>query len=212
MTTKRVLVLGATGGTGRQVVSQALEQGHQVTVFVRNPDRLGLQHDRLRTLTGTLPENEQAFAAAVRGQDVVISALGRGNSLNSLGLITRCMPVIVKAMGSQGVRRLIFTSAYGVGVTKRDVPLIPRIMIRVLLHDLYADKQAGEEILRRSGLDWTLVYPTTLTNGPRTGRYRVGERLALGGVPRISRADLAQFIVSQIDDATFVRAGVLISS
>jgi putative NADH-flavin reductase len=157
-------------------------------------------------------DDGQALAAAVRGQEVVISTLGVGNSLKSHGLIARSAPAIVRAMESQGVRRLIFTSAYGVGATRRDVPLLPRILMRLLFRDLYADKEAGEEDLRRSGLDWTLVYPVTLTSGPRTGRYRIGERLTLHGFPRISRADVADFILTQIEDRTYVRKGVLISS
>ena len=83
--------------------------------------------------------------------------------------------------------------------------------MRLLLRDVYADKSAGEEELHRSGLDWTLVYPVTLTNGPRTGRYRVGERLPLRGVPRIARADVAEFLLSQIGETNYLRRGVLVS-
>jgi putative NADH-flavin reductase len=163
-------------------------------------------------LLGSLPDDPQAFAGAVAGQDAVISVLGVGTSLRSAGLIARSMPVILHAMESQRVRRLIFASAYGVGETRRDVPLMPRILMGVLLRDIYADKAAGEERLRRSALDWTLVYPTTLTNGPQTGGVRVGERLTLRGFPRVSRADVADFLLSQLDDSTYVRKGVLISA
>ena len=207
-----MLVLGATGPTGHRVVSLALEQGYQVTVLVRRPERLTIQADRLRVLTGSVPDDPQALAVAVGGQEAVISALGVGQSLRSAGLIARSMLAIVSAMQSHGVRRLIVTSAYGVGDTLRDVPFVPRVLMRFLLQDLYTDKAAGEEVLRRSGLDWTLVYPVTLTNGPRTGQYRVGERLALRGFPRISRADVAAFLVSQLVDATYVKKGVLISA
>jgi putative NADH-flavin reductase len=209
---KSILVLGATGPTGQQVVSQALERGHRVTVFVRRPERLTTPADRLQVHEGSVPDDPAALAAAVRGQDAVISTLGVGQSLRSGGLITRSMPVIVQAMTSHGVRRLIFTSAYGVGETRRDVPIVPRLLMRALFRDLYGDKATAEDELRRSGLDWTLVYPVTLTNGPRTGRYRVGERLSLRGFPRISRADVADFLLNQLNDATFVRKGALISA
>lgn len=209
--TRRILVLGATGGTGQQVVSQALQKGHLVTVLVRTPERLTTTSDRLRVLTGSVTDDAPALAAAVRGQDVVISALGAGKSLKPSGLIARSVPAIVRAMKDEGVRRLIFTSGYGVGATRRDVPLLPRVLIRLLLRDIYADKDAGEADLRRSDLDWTLVYPVTLTNGPRTGQYRVGERLTLRGFPTISRADVADFLLSQVEDGTHVRQGVLIS-
>jgi putative NADH-flavin reductase len=207
----KLLILGATGGTGRELVAQALGQGHEVTALARRPDQLPPSAG-LRVVAGSLPENREALAAAMRGQDAVISALGTGASLKSSGLMRRSLPAIRQAMEAAGVRRLIVTSAYGVGPTRRDVPLLPRLMIGLLLRDIYADKAAGEEDLRRSALDWTLVYPVTLTKGPRTGRYRVGERLALRGLPRISRADLADFLLRQVDDGTYVRKGVLISS
>ena len=152
----RLLVLGATGGTGQQVVSQALEQGHDVTVLVRNPRRLSTIHDRLQVLTGNVVD-ERALTDAMRAQNVVISTMGVGKSLKSSGLIARSMPAIVTAMKRHGIRRLIFTSAYGVGATRRDVPLLPRMLIRLLLRDLYADKEAGEDYLHRSDLDWTLI-------------------------------------------------------
>jgi putative NADH-flavin reductase len=134
--TKKILVLGATGGTGQQVVAQALQRGHDVTVLVRNPRRLTAAPDRMRVLTGSVTDDRQALATAVRGQDVVISTLGVGNSLKSSGLIARSVPAIVRAMEGQGVRRLIFTSAYGVGATRSDVPPLPRILIRLLLRDV----------------------------------------------------------------------------
>lgn len=208
----RLLVLGATGGTGQEVVSQALENGHLVTAFVRDPSRLKTPANRLRVLTGTVTGDGAPLATAVRGQDAVISALGRGMSLKSEGLMAQSMPAIVRAMESEGVRRLIFTSAYGVGVTWRDVPPLGKIVIKVFLRNLYADKVVGEAELQGSVLDWTLVYPVQLTNGPRTGRYRFGERLELHGLPRVSRADVADFILTQVEDRTFVRKGVIVSN
>ncbi|HEX8943268.1 MAG TPA: NAD(P)H-binding protein [Gemmatimonadaceae bacterium] len=214
MASSRILVLGATGGTGRQVVSQALQMGHEVTVFVRSPERLRMRSEGLRVVVGNVIEDIDALDAAVRSQDAVISALGVGNSLKANGLIAQSIPAIVRAMKSEGVRRLIFTSAFGAGETMRDLPLVPRLMIRYVLKDLYSDKNIGEAELHRTAhdLDWTLVYPVTLTNGPGTGRYRAGERLRLRGVPRISRADVAAFLLSQVEDATYVRRGVLVSS
>lgn len=208
----KVLVLGATGGTGLQVVSQALQQRHAVTAFVRSPERLTISHEHLRVITGSVTDDDvRPLAGAIRGQDVVISALGVGTSLKPAGLVSRSVRTIVPAMESEGVRRLIFTSAYGVGATRIDVPLLPRILIRLLLRNIYADKAAGEVDLRGSGLDWTLVYPVTLTNGPRTGVYRVGERLPLRGVPKISRADVADFLLTQASDLTYLKKGVLVS-
>ena len=163
-------------------------------------------------LAGSVTDDSQALARAVRDQDAVISTLGVGRSFKSGGLITQSMPRIVRAMEDQGIRRLIFTSAFGVGNTRRDVPLVPRIFIRLLLQDIYRDKELGEATLRASGLDWTLVYPAGLVDTPATGQYRAGERLPLSGFPRVARADVADFLLTQIDDTTYVRKGVLISS
>ena len=209
---RKLLVLGATGGTGQQVISRALRQGHEVTALVRTPQRLTITHDRLRVLAGSVTDDSQALADAVRDQAAVISTLGVGRTFKSGGLITQSMPRIVRAMTGEGIRRLIFTSAFGVGDTRRDVPLAPRIFIRLLLQDIYRDKELAEEMLRASGLDWTLVYPTGLIDAPATGRCRAGERLSLRGFPRIARADVADFLLTQVDDTTYVRKGVLISS
>ena len=205
----KVLVLGATGGTGREVVTQALSRRHDVTVLVRDPTRLHAT-DRVRVIIGDLKADPEVLQTAVEGQEAVVSALGMGNSLKSGGLITYAVPAIVRAMTSAGVQRLVFTSAYGVGETWRDVPLLPRVVMQLLLRDLYADKAAGEALLRQSTVKWTLVHPVTLTNGPRTGSIQHGERLALSGFPRISRADVADFLLGQLDDTRYVRKSVIV--
>jgi putative NADH-flavin reductase len=210
MNYKKLVILGATGGTGQQLLTQALEAGHQVTAFVRRPDKIPVQHERLRVVADSVTDDGSALAEAVRGQDAVISALGRGMSFKSEGLIQRSVPAILSAMQTHQIRRLIFTSAIGVGATVRDAPLFSRIMIRFLLSDIYADKAAGEELIRRSGLDWTIVQAAQLTNGPLTRRYRVGERLKLRGIPKISRADAAHCILSQLDHADYIGKVVLV--
>jgi len=210
MSRKKVLVLGGTRGIGQQVVAQALQAGHEVTAFSRTADKIPVQDDRLHLVVGTVTDGSR-LSEAIRGQDAVISALGQGMSLKADSLIQRSVPVIVSAMQAQRVRRLIFTSSLGVGDSVRDAPLFSRMMMRFLLKDIYADKIAGEALIRRSDLDWTLVQPPQLTNGPLTRKYRVGEHLELRGIPRISRADVAHFILSQLDDTTYVRKAALIA-
>ena len=117
MTTRRILVLGATGGTGQQLVAQALQRGHMVSAFARNPGRVAITSDRLHLIEGSVTTDDQTLTSAVRDQDVVISALGLGKSFRSDGLISQAMPRIVRAMVLQGIRRLVFTSAFGVGET-----------------------------------------------------------------------------------------------
>jgi len=215
MPIRNVLVLGGTGGTGQQVIAQALQLGHTVTAFVRDPRRLGTRSippERFHVLTGDTTDDGPGLAAAMHGQDVVVSTLGVGRSFTSAGLIARSVERVVQQMTAQGLRRLILLSAFGVGESYRDVPFVPRLFIRTLLRDIYRDKLAGEDQLRRTTLDWTVVCPTGLMDRPATGHYRVGERLALRGMPRIARADVAAFLLAQIDDLTFVHKQVLIST
>lgn len=207
----KILVLGVTGRTGHQVAAQALAQGHAVTALVRSPAALPITDERLRVVTGDTTRDQSAVAEAVRGQDVVVSALGRRNSFKSEHLIERSMRVVVPAMEAAGVRRLILVSAFGVGESHRDAPLLPRIMYRLLLRDIFADKKAAEDQVKRSGLDWTIVYPVLLTDGPLTGKYRAGERLALRGMPKISRADVAHFILTEAATGAFVRKTAALS-
>ena len=212
MTSPRILVLGATGKTGRLFVEQTLAAGFGVTVVVRNPGNVPSSWHAVRVVTGNLTTDSAVLHAAVPGQDAVVSTLGVGQSFKSGHLISRSAPAIVAAMRQHGVRRLVFMSAFGVGATYRDTPLVPRVFIATLLRDIYADKQAGEQAILTSDLDWTIVYPVGLTDGPQTGRYRVGERLSLAGFPRVSRADVADFLVRQVEDRSYVRKGVLIAS
>ena len=208
----KLLVLGATGATGCEVVTQALWQGHDVTALVRHPEKLGRIDGTIRVVTGDVLDGSRILDAAMFGQDAVISALGVGKSLNSGHLIARSVPLIVGAMIREGVSRLIFVSAYGVGKTRENVPLVPRILMRLLLRDIYADKEAGENHIHGSGLNWTIAYPVTLTNGPRTEQYRASERPLLRGLPRVSRADVAHFLLRQLSNDEFRQRGVIVSS
>jgi len=190
---------------------QALGQGHSVTAFVRNPGTLSIVDERLRVVVGDTTGDASTVAQVVSGHDMVVSALGRGKSFRSDHLIERSMVAIVPSMARAGVRRLILVSALGVGHSRRYAPLIPRIMFRVLLSAIFADKKAGEDRVRSSSLEWTIVCPGLLTDGPLTGNYRVGGRLELHGMPKISRADVAHFILSEAANRAFIRKTALVS-
>ena len=207
----KIAIFGANGPTGRELVRQALEAGHEVTAFVRDAQAFDLAHERLRVIVGDTLRDDGKVAEAVRGQDAVVSALGRRASFKSANLIRLSLQSIVSAMERGGVRRLVLVSAFGVGDSKRDAPLVPRIMYRLFLSDIFADKKAAEDDLRRSSVDWTVVYPVLLTNGPATGSYRVGERLELSGMPKISRADVAHFVLAHLDRRDYVRKVAVVS-
>jgi len=205
-----ILVFGATGATGQQVVKQALSRGHRVTAFVRRPEALETA-DNLRIVVGDATRDKSKIAEAMSGQELVISTLGRRNSFRSDHLISRSMEAIVPSMEQAGVRRMTLMSSFGVGESLRDAPLIPGIMYRILLKEIFADKETAERQLRSSGLDWTIVYPVLLTNGPLTGRYRVGERLDLHGISKISRADVAHFILTEAENRRFAQNVAVLS-
>ncbi len=194
----KLLILGANGRTGRLTAERAGEKGHEVTAFTRATH--GDATDR------------EAVAAAMRGQEAVISALGRGNSFKSQQLMSRAMDVILPAMKREEVQRLIVISAFGVGETFYEAPFIAKVFFRLLLRHLYADKAIADDFVSRSGLDWTIVCPTRLTDGPTTGSYRAGEHLELHGMPKISRADVADFVVKELAEPRFVRKTVIVST
>jgi len=202
---KRLLILGATGGTGLHLVSQALEAGNEVTAYVRDATKLEVKHERLRVVVGPIADEARPFRDAMTGQQAVISALGRGGSLQSEHVIERCVPSVLSAMKAHGVGRLIFTSAIGVGAAYSEAPLLSKVVIRVLLKEIYPDKLIGENLVRNSDLEWTIVQPAGLTNGQLTRRYRAAEHLRHRMVATISRSDLAHFLLSQLDDRTYVR-------
>jgi uncharacterized protein YbjT (DUF2867 family) len=212
MSVRRILILGATGGTGRNVVEQSAAMALEVTVLVRTPEKLPSTSRAVRVVTSDILTDSPTVRSAFAGQDAVISTLGLGQSFKSGGLIAQAAPVIVSAMREHGIRRLVFTSAFGVGATWQDTPFVPRLFVKTLLRNVYADKAAGEQVILNSGLDWTIVYPTGLTDGPRTKTTRVGERLDLSGFPRVSRADVAAVLLRQLDDRSFVGKGILVSS
>jgi putative NADH-flavin reductase len=206
----KLLTLGATGGLGRQLVSQALDAGHDVTAYARTPSKIAAR-PRLTVISGDL-QNTGALAAAMRGHDAVISAIGRGQSFSSQGLIKKSVPPMLAAMNSAGVRRLLFVSALGVGDSFQDSPIVPRIFFRTLLRDIYADKLAGDRLIRNSDLEWTIVQPAQLNDGPLTRNYQHGERLALRGMPQISRADTAHFLLDRLSDPDTIGKTLIVSN
>lgn len=205
-----ILLLGATGSTGRHVLDFALTSGDNVTALARRPEALDDLKGRVTVIAGdaTSPGD---LAGAMRGQDAVIAALGRRKSLRADDLFTRAAKAVVHAAGQTGVTRLVWMSSFGVGDTIRDASLAQRILYRTLLRGLYRNKEASERIIRESGLDWTIVYPTALTDGPATGNYRAADRIRMKGYPRISRADVADFLLKAARDDAWIRRHAVIT-
>jgi putative NADH-flavin reductase len=207
----QILLLGGTGPTGQHVARQALEVGHAVTVVARHPERLRQSHPNLRVVQLDLTADSEALARVLVGHDVVLSTIGRGLGLSSGRLMQRSVPIIVAAMERVGPARLIFQSAFGVGDTHSQAPLGARIFFRTLLSGVYADKAAGDAIIRRSALDWTLLYPVQLTNKAAAGRYMLSPDLPAGSGASMPRADAATAMLSCLDAPDTVRKRLVVS-
>jgi len=209
----RLLMVGATGGTGLALVEQALERGHDVTALVRNPTRLRLSHPRLTVVSGDVMQTA-TLDAAVRGQGAVLSALGHKQWFRPTRILSAGTGNIIGAMRRHGVRRLVVETALGVGDAWWQMGLYYTLFVRIFILPLYFhDKKRQEALVRASGLDWTLVRPGALNNGPRRGVYRQGPRVGhwLWTV-RISRADVAAFMLDQVTDRRYVGSAVGIAN
>jgi putative NADH-flavin reductase len=207
----KLTIFAATGGIGRQVLEQATAVGDEVTAVVRNPKKLS---GGVRVVTADLATTEPAaLESAVKGADAVLSGLG-ARSASEAGVAWKGTGAIVQAMNAAGVRRIVVVSAAPIGtVPSPDRPNPPKhdpgdgFFMRNLLGPLtkaalrkhYADLARMEDVLRDSGLDWTIVRPPRLTDKPMTGDYRVafGQNLRRGFF--ISRADVAHFMLSVLN-------------
>jgi len=198
-------------------VERAIAEGHEVTAFVRNPSRMSARHQRLRITVGDAFDASQV-REAVAGNEAVISVLGSRTPSNPLfprrpgdphGVASAGTGNIVAAMKEHGLRRFVCQTAWGVGESKRDAgfagAFFMNVLVPPLLRDEYADKEAQEKVVRESDLDWIIVRPMILTNGPWTNDYRASEDLKPGRRPYIARADVADFLLKQLTDDTFVR-------
>lgn len=206
----RILVLGASGRTGRQVVEQALGHGHDVTAFVRDPSRLGIEHERLRAIVGDATD-AAAVQRAVEGQEAVISALGATES-RPVHVYSDGIANTVRAMTARGVRRLVVISAGGVGGKLAELPLRLRLFMSTpAMRDVYADMERMEGDVMLSDLVWTIVRPGGLTDGPLTGRYRTVLGSVVPKASRVSRADVAALALKCAEGELFARAAVAIA-
>jgi putative NADH-flavin reductase len=201
----KVLIFGATGPTGRETVKKALDRGHSVRAFVRNPTKFDIRHANLDLMAGDVTD-PTLVEHAVKGSDAVVSALGPGNSLGSHPALSDGIRNIIRSMGCMGVRRFVYLSMLGVGGSGKQLGFVDRyIVLPILLRNVMQDHAREEGLIKRSKLDWVIVRPARLTNGPGTGRYRSGEDVREGALlASVSRADVADFMVKQLTDDRYV--------
>jgi putative NADH-flavin reductase len=201
-----LLIIGATGGTGRQLVTQALARGHTVTALVRNPDKMRVEHPRLTIVKGDVLDLP-AMERAVIGQDAVLCALGHKRWLFPTRILSQGTENILRAMKARGVRRFVCQSSLGVGNSFGRLGLYYTLFtIPFILPFYYWDKGRQEAAIRVSELDWTIVRPGSLNNREPRGRIRHGHGVGSWlWTVRISRADVARFMLDQITDDTYLR-------
>ena len=198
----RVVVFGATGSVGRHVVEQGLARGHDVTAFVRDPPGLDLAHEGLTVFRGDVLD-AASVERAVRGQGAVLCSIGAGRKGRVRSEGTRN---IVRAMEGAGVRRLVCQTTLGTGESSGNLNFFwKHFMFGLLLRDAFADHEQQEAHARRSALDWTIVRPAAFTDGGRTGEYRHGFSPSKKGLKlKISRADVAEFMLDQLTDDAYL--------
>lgn len=208
-------VFGATGRTGRHIVSQALSAGHAVTAFVRNREKLAGQQDlsdeRLRVAQGDV-QNAAAVEEAVEAADAVLSALGHTKT-SADDVQTVGTKNIIAAMQQHGVERIVSETGAGVSDPGDESHLgatIMRGIMKLVTPALLRDAQAHAEALRHSGLDYVIVRAPRLTDGDRTGTYREGH-LKLGPTAKIARADVADFMLREATDGRYHAAAPMVS-
>jgi putative NADH-flavin reductase len=205
----RLLVIGATGGTGKQLTQQALAQGHHVTALVRTPAKVETTHPRLRVLRGDVLD-EASLETAMLGQDAVLSALGHTIFYKPTTILSEGTHNIMRAMKSCDVRRFVCESSLGVADTVWRLGLLASLLFVPLVLPFYLrDRLRQEELITRSKSEWIIVRPSLLTNGPLTGKYRHGLQVGnylLGN--RVSRADVADFMLKQLRDDTYLGTAV----
>ena len=205
----KLAIFGATGNTGIELVKQALEKGHQVTAFVRDPSRMSIEHDLLALVTGDVFE-PASVSDAVKGQDAVVCTLGsselKKTTVRAVGTAN-----IIKAMKELNVQRFLVVTAMGTGESWNSLSLVNKFFYATLLKSSREDHEAQESAVKESGLDWTIIRPSGLTDTHRTGVYEVGENI-LAKTSKIARADVADLIIKELEQSALIHKAVTITN
>jgi putative NADH-flavin reductase len=200
------LIVGATGGTGRQLVTQALQRGYAVTALVRDPSRLQVGHPQLTVIQGDVLD-EGSVEAAMRGQEAVLSALGHKRYFYPTRIFSEGTRNVLRAMETHGVPRLVCETSLGIGDGAGRMGLYYTLfVIPVILPFYFWDKTRQERMIARSNVEWVIVRPGVLSNGDKRGKSRHGRDVGSFLLTvRISRADVADFMLNQLASDTYLR-------
>jgi putative NADH-flavin reductase len=203
VTMATVLIIGASRGIGLKTVKRALEAGHIVRALARSARRIPVDHPNLTKVSADA-RDQAAVAGALAGVDAVIQTLGVSTGPDMIWkpvrLFSDATRVLIAAMQETGVKRLISVTGFGAGDSRNRGGYVYQTAFNLFLRRAYDDKDDQEDLIQDSGLDWVIARPVILTNGSRTGRYRVLVEPRSWRIGFISRADVADFLVKQIDD------------
>ncbi|NUO83862.1 SDR family oxidoreductase [candidate division KSB1 bacterium] len=205
----RLLIIGATGGSGRQLVTQALERGYVVTALAREPSKLHIEHPQLTVVKGDVLDYA-SVAAAMRGQEAVVSALGHKRYFYPTWILSEGTRNVLRAMQAHGVSRFVCETSLGIGDSAGRMGLYYTFfVIPIILPFYFWDKARQERVIAASNAEWVIVRPGVLTNAGKRGRYRFGARLGnFFGTVRISRADVADFMLNQLTSGAHLGTAV----
>lgn len=208
----RILVIGGSSGTGLEVVKLALARGHDVTAMSRHPERMTLSHENLQVIKGDVLD-AQAVNTAVTDKDVIVNAIGIGPTRDPVTVFSEGIKNVLESMQTAEVNRLVAVTGIGAGDSLGHGGFFyDRIVQPLALKTVYVDKDREERLIAASAVDWTIVRPGTLTDKPAETRYRVIQNLEGVVAGRISRADVAHFIVAILEAGSYTRATVMLSN
>ncbi|MBT8235474.1 MAG: SDR family oxidoreductase [Bacteroidia bacterium] len=202
----KIMLIGGTGKTGKQIIKQALESGHEVTALIRNPKKVKISNPNLVVVKGDVlvPETlEHSFS----GHEVVISALGHKKFFIKTTILSRGTQNIIRAMQKNQLNRFICITSLGINDSRFKLGLYYTLfVIPFIILFYFLDKEKQERLIQQSDLDWTIVRPGQLTNGRRRGRYKHGKGLGSYILTKmISRADVAHFIIGEAENNSYIR-------
>ncbi|WP_027955842.1 NAD(P)-dependent oxidoreductase [Halobacillus kuroshimensis] len=195
----KIVVFGSTGGTGKAFVEQALESGHDVTAFLRNPHKLGINHERLNRVQGDA-RNEEDVCQAVLGQEAIVSCLG-SESLKDRSTLTIMTENILTASAQHNIKRLLYVASAGL---YNEIPGLTGWMSRMILKNVLHDHRRAVNAIIAADMDYTIARPMRLLDGPVTGNYRTSETVPQDG-RSISRGDVAHFLLHALEEDTYVK-------
>jgi len=205
---KKILVIGASQGIGFEAVKEALARGHSVRAFARSAANIAIADRNLEKRPGSALKRKDVTCALEGVETVILTlgvAVGPAIVLGPVRLFSEATRIIVSAMEDAGVRRLTCVTGFGAGDSRSSIGCLQGMAFRLLLGRAYDDKDIQENMVRDSSLEWVIARPTILTNGPKTGRYKILEDPKSWRNGLISRADVADFLVKTADDDSYLR-------